>query len=110
MLFLWEYIKKFLIVLNPFIVVYKLKLELNLIKIKFEGQWHAENNPHSVPAAFIFASYLCLIQDSLTVFALASRGMAVSPFLLVSSACASYSFTRRRVVSAPVSCLLACAL
>jgi len=35
-------------------------------------------------AAFIYASYLCLIQDSLAVFTLASRGLAVSPFLLVS--------------------------
>jgi hypothetical protein len=58
-------------------------------------------------AAFIFADYLCLIQDSLTVFALASREMAVSPFLLVSIRFASCSFTRRRVVSAPVSCLSA---
>jgi len=35
-------------------------------------------------AAFIFADYLCFIQDSSAVFALASRGMAVSPFLLMS--------------------------
>jgi hypothetical protein len=35
-------------------------------------------------AAFIFAGYLCLKQNSLAVFTLASCGMAVSPFLLVS--------------------------
>ena len=45
---------------------------------------HAESNPPPVLAAFIYASYLCLIQDSSTVFALTSHEMAVSPFLLIS--------------------------
>jgi len=58
-------------------------------------------------AAFIFAGYLCLIQDSSAVFALASRGMAVSPILLLSIRLASCSFNRRRVVSAPESCFSA---
>ena len=42
-------------------------------------------------AAFIFADYLCFIQDSSAVFVLASRGMAVSLFFLMSSAFASSS-------------------
>jgi hypothetical protein len=45
-------------------------------------------------AAFIFAGYLCLIQGSSAVFALASRGMAVSPFLLLSICVASCSSNR----------------
>ena len=45
---------------------------------------HAESNPPPVLAAFISASYLCLIQDSSTAFTLTSHEMAVSPFLLIS--------------------------
>jgi len=61
-------------------------------------------------AAFIFAGYLCLIQGSSAVFALASRGMAVSPFLLLSICVASCSSNRRRFVSAPESCFSTYAL
>jgi hypothetical protein len=58
-------------------------------------------------AAFIFAGYLCLIQGSSAVFALASRGMAVSPVLRLSIRLASCSLSRRCVVSAPESCFSA---
>jgi hypothetical protein len=53
---------------------------------KFIFKWHAESNPPSVLTAFIYANYLYLVQDSSVVFTLASRGMAVSPILLMSSA------------------------
>ncbi len=49
-------------------------------------KWHAESNPPSVSAAFIYANYLYFVQDSPVVFILASCGMAVSPILLMSSA------------------------
>ena len=74
-----------------------------------KGWGYAESNPPPVSAAFIYAGYLCLIQDSSTAFALTSHEMAVSPFLLTSSAYASFSSIRRRFVSAPESCLSTCA-
>ena len=53
---------------------------------KFLFEWHAESNPPSVSAAFIYANYLYLVQYSSVVFTLASCGMAVSPILPMSSA------------------------
>lgn len=47
--------------------------------------------------------------NSQAVFTLASCEMAVSPFILISSACASFSFTKRGFVSAPELCFSTCA-
>ena len=61
-----------------------------LLNKKIRFKWYAESNPPSVLAAFIYANYLYLVQDSLVVFILTSRGMAVSPILMMSSALLHY--------------------
>jgi len=74
----------------------------------FESLRHAGSNPPSVSAVFIYASYLCLLQYSQAVFTLASCEMAVSPFILISSAYASFSSIKRGFVSAPELCFSTC--
>lgn len=62
-------------------------------------------------AAFIYADYLCFIQDSSAAFVLTSRGMAVSPFFPdVHPLALHVQPSRKRIVSAPVSCFSADAL
>jgi len=62
-------------------------------------------------AAFIFADYLCFIQDSSAAFVLAPRGMAVSLFVPMSiSFRIMFIHQEKHIVSAPLSCFSADAL
>ncbi len=55
-------------------------------------------------AAFIYADYLCFIQDSSAAFVLTSRGMAVSPFFFLMSIRLRFMFNHQGNVSFLLQC------